>query len=275
MGEPRFTKLLPDRELEHFVDEEGLRTSLVNEARINQISKQSTIEMAKAKAALKAKKKRELVKAEKNQQVIAKIEGGAALTPSELARAKNELKDLGMQGHKALRHNQEVIVVNGDAAVTGTTRPEIMKLMQKLNINLDVQLTRTDTQNFLATILTCNEKQLKALIDNPRIPIGIKIVIKRLLDDAKVGDMQALEKVWDRVFGKSALQVEPTNQVSGRKGSNTQNPIQQGSLLEGIIPNQPISREAYILIRETVIGPEVNKVEDSNYTEEVDNDYEE
>ena len=66
---------------------------------------------------------------------MAKIEGGVALTPSELARAKNELKDLGMQGHKALRHNQEVIVVNGDAAVTGTTRPEIMKLMQKLNIN--------------------------------------------------------------------------------------------------------------------------------------------
>ena len=137
-----------------------------------------------------------------------------------------------------------------------------------------MQLT-TDTQNFLATILTCNEKQLKALIDNPRIPIGIKIVIKRLLDDARVGDMQALEKVWDRVFGKSALQVEPTNQGPGRKGSNTQNPIQQGSLLEGIIPNQPISREAYILIRETVIGPEVNKVEDSDYTEEVDNDYEE
>ena len=65
MGEPRFTKLLPDRELEHFVDEEGLRTSLVNDARINQISKQSAIEMAKAKAALKAKKEARACKSRK------------------------------------------------------------------------------------------------------------------------------------------------------------------------------------------------------------------
>lgn len=275
MGEPRFTKLIPERELEHFTDEEGLRTSLVNEARVNQISKQSAIEMAKAKAALKAKKKRELLKAQKQQQVMAKLEGGAKLTSSELAVAKHELRDLGMQGYKALRHNQEVIVVNGDAAVTGTSRPEIMELMRKLNINLDVQLSKTDTQNFLATLLTCNEKQLRALLDNTRIPIGIKIVIKRLLEDAKVGDMQALERVWDRVFGKNALQVEPTRgRSSVRDSSSSELSPHQGSFLEGLIPNQPISREAYILIRETVIGPEVsqvNNVEDTSYTDE---DYE-
>lgn len=120
-----------------------------------------------------------------------------------------------------------------------TTPAGVQKLMTALNINLDVQLTRTDTKNLLATLLTCNESQLRALQKNAKVPIAIKIVIKRLLDDANVGSMEALNDLWDRVFGKGGLSVEtPTGP----------------GVLPGIIPGQPVSREAYVILRETIIG---------------------
>lgn len=120
-----------------------------------------------------------------------------------------------------------------------TTPAGVQKLMNALNINLDVQLTRTDTKNLLATLLTCNESQLRALQNNAKVPIAIKIVIKRLLDDANVGSMEALNDLWDRVFGKGGLAVEtPTGP----------------GVLPGVIPGQPVSREAYVLIRETIFG---------------------
>lgn len=120
-----------------------------------------------------------------------------------------------------------------------TTLAKTQQLLLNLNINLDVQLTRTDTKNILATLLTCNETQLKALYNNAKVPIVIKTVIKRLLDDSATGSMEAINNLWDRIFGKGGLSLDmPTNQGA----------------LPGIIPGQPVSREAYVLIRETIIG---------------------
>lgn len=62
----------------------------------------------------------------------------------------------------------------------GASRPEITKLLTSLNINLSVQLTKQDTANLLACLLTCNEAQLAALYSNKKIPIVIKTVIKQL-----------------------------------------------------------------------------------------------
>ena len=66
----------------------------------------------------------------------------------------------------------------------------------------------------------------------------IKTVIKRLLEDTKLGNIETVEKLWDRVFGKGPMQLNlPESQ----------------QLETGIIPNMPISREAYIVIRDTLI----------------------
>ena len=120
----------------------------------------------------------------------------------------------------------------------GASRPEITKLLTSLNINLSVQLSKQDTANLLACLLTCNEAQLTALYNNKRIPIVIKTVIKRLLEDTKLGNIETVEKLWDRVFGKGPMQLNlPETQ----------------QLETGIIPNMPISREAYIVIRDTLI----------------------
>ena len=120
----------------------------------------------------------------------------------------------------------------------GTSRPEITKLLTSLNINLSVQLSKQDTANLLACLLTCNESQLQALMNNKKIPVVIKTVIKRLIEDMKLGNIETVEKLWDRIFGKGAMQL---------------NLPEQAQLQTGILPNVPISREAYIVIRDTLM----------------------
>lgn len=120
----------------------------------------------------------------------------------------------------------------------GASRPEITKLLTSLNINLSVQLTKQDTANLLACLLTCNHSQLQALMANKKVPVVIKIVIKRLIEDEKLGNIETIEKLWDRIFGKGPMQLS----------------LPEGQQLQtGIIPNVPVSREAYLIIRENLI----------------------
>lgn len=120
----------------------------------------------------------------------------------------------------------------------GASRPEIVKLLTSLNINLSVQLSKQDTANLLACLLTCNESQLQALMNNKKIPVVIKTVIKRLIEDMKLGNTETIEKLWDRIFGKGQMQL---------------NLPEQAQLQTGILPNVPISREAYVIIRESLM----------------------
>ena len=113
------------------------------------------------------------------------------------------------------------------------------KLLSALNINIDLQLTKNDTANLLACLLTCNSTQLNALYSNAKVPIVIKTIIKRLLDESKNGNTDMIEKIWKRVFGDAPLQASMPEQSSVKQ--------------DGILPNQPISREAYIVIRDTLI----------------------
>lgn len=126
-----------------------------------------------------------------------------------------------------------------NVSAKGTTIAGVQKLLNGMGINLEIQFSRTDTMNLLATLLTCNEAQLLALYSDNRVPVVIKTVIKRLLDDSKVGSMEAIEKIWDRIFGKAGMIVD----------------LPQGnSAMPGVLPNQPVSREAYIIIREHLMG---------------------
>ena len=68
----------------------------------------------------------------------------------------------------------------------------------------------------------------------------IKTVIKRLKEDAKLGNIETIERLWDRIFGKV--------------GKTVLELPQQSQSLPGIIPNTVISREAYTVIRDTIIG---------------------
>ena len=122
----------------------------------------------------------------------------------------------------------------------GTTKRDVVKLLDSLNINLNLYLTQADTYNLLSCLLTCNENQLNALCSNARVPLAIKTVIKRLKEDAKFGNIETIERLWDRIFGKV--------------GKTVLELPQQNQSLPGIIPNTVISREAYTVIRDTIIG---------------------
>lgn len=161
---------------------------------------------------------------EKNIQTIEAIEAQTVnpLDPVEIA------KKSGTYSSKTTQLLQ----------LQGASRPEITKLLTSLNINLSVQLSKQDTANLLACLLTCNESQLNALLSNKKIPVVIKTVIKRLIEDMKLGNIETVEKLWDRIFGKGAMQL---------------NLPEQAQLQTGILPNVPISREAYVIIRESLM----------------------
>lgn len=185
--------------------------------------------------------------AKKIEETTKKIEAIERLMDG--SQDANDIIDLTDAANSAVSSSQPVSpqvsqalvrrAVSDAQALRGTTRPEMAKLLSALNINIDLQLTKNDTANLLACLLTCNSTQLNALYSNAKVPIVIKTIIKRLLDESKNGNTDMIEKIWKRVFGDAPLQASMPEQTS----------IKQ----DGILPNQPISREAYIVIRDTLI----------------------
>lgn len=125
------------------------------------------------------------------------------------------------------------------AVLTSTTRADVTRLLSSLNMNLNMRLSKADMSNIVACLLTCNEAQLRAIANNPKVPIVIKTIVKRLQDDMKLGSMGTINDLWDRIFGKSGMMQEAQGTLSAEA--------------QGIIPGTPISREAYILLRDTLI----------------------
>lgn len=209
-------KYLEKQKLRKLEDKQAKRQSLAEELGLDEIPDGQTAHQAEQIA--EQKKKVEAIEAIEAQVV-------QPLHPVELAENKPNNKTYSSNIAQALQ-------------MQGTTRPEVLKLLTSLNINLNVQLSKQDTANLLACLLTCNEAQLAALYNNKKIPIVIKTVIKRLQEDAKLGNIETVEKLWDRVFGKNAMSL---------------NLPEQTQLETGILPNVPVSREAYIVIRDTLL----------------------
>ena len=138
-----------------------------------------------------------------------------------------------------------VVTQAAAAALQTTTRADVARMLTSLNINLNLQLTKADTANLMACLLTCNESQLAALARNPKVPIFVKTYIKRLQDDAKHGVTTTVDHLWDKLFGKEGLLLEPSTPAAADPISMATTP--------GVIPGQPISREAYIILRDTLI----------------------
>lgn len=139
-----------------------------------------------------------------------------------------------------------------------TTRHDINKLLMSIGINLNMQLTKSDTRNIVASLLTCNEAQLMALMRDVKVPIVIKTIIKRLLEDMKVGRMDTVESLWERIFGSKTLADEPAQapvlpiSMSGNgKALTAEQALSVAK--SGEVPPTPISREAYIILRDTLI----------------------
>lgn len=133
-------------------------------------------------------------------------------------------------------------------SVKGSLRPATARLMTALNINLESGLSRRETADLIAALLTCNETQLDALMTNKKTPMAVKIIIKRIKDDFKNGSLSTVNNLWDRIFGR-----EPLSPDSGVQSPLTATDSVRTAIREGRLPDVPVSREAYILIRDTLI----------------------
>lgn len=210
-------KYLEKQRLRSLKDKEEKRQSLAEELGIDSIPDGQT--ELQAKRIAEQQKRVEAIEALEAQTV-------EPLKATELA----ERHDSGKGSYSS--------AVRSALQLQGTSRPEIIRLLTSLNINLSVQLTKQDTANLLACLLTCNNSQLQALMTNKKVPVVIKTIIKRLIEDEKLGNIETVEKLWDRIFGKGPMQLS----------------LPEGQQLQtGIIPNVPVSREAYLIIRESLI----------------------
>lgn len=238
-------ELLPDNS--NLIGSDGMdaREALVKETATSIHERKSAKELAKARLAIKANQEaeaaRKAVKAFKEEKkqaqeaVIRQLEEENPYPTAEEAIeiGNDEAAKCGMPQISMASDTAKAIM-----ASQGTTRPEVVRLLTQLNVNLNLQLTKADTANLLACLLTANEKQLNAIYKNNKVPVAVKTVIKRLLDDAKLGNIETVEKLWDRVFGKAGMLL---------------NLPEQTQQMTGIIPNTPVSREAYIVIRDTLL----------------------
>lgn len=161
-------------------------------------------------------------------------------------------------------------------------KPEVARLLASMNMNLDLSLNGRQTEVLMSALLTCNENQLSAVYSNKKVPIVVKIMAKRLLDDLKVGSTEKVEMLWDRMFGKGILDIngqaatyrrqlsaaaqksqannqinvnlnatDPTGQPLPRSNGRQLRGEDANRLLhDAAMPEQPLSREAYIMIRE-------------------------
>lgn len=252
----KLSSLLPDRPV---VPGQAAREELVEEEASRLKARQDAKELARIKYAEKKRLKRLEEKQAKDQALAQELgfseplKGKTRRQMEEIARQKELVEAVEAIEERAVQplHPEELAksfagdgakayssVVKKAVRLQGATRPEVLKLLASLNINLSVQLSKQDTANLLACLLTCNESQLHALLQNKKVPVVIKTVIKRLLDDMKLGNIETVEKLWDRVFGKNAMSLDlPEPQ----------------QLKTGIIPDVPVSREAYLIIRDTLI----------------------
>lgn len=241
--EDQLSSLLPEHdELDENYEVEENRKEQVAEAAANKEAKLN----AAALARLKMREKYELEKAEKQ-----KTDPTFGMTKKQ--KEKYEAEQTRIAENIA---EIEVIEQSPDAQqflaggfsdlspYAGTTRRDVVKLLSSLNINLSLNLSQSDTYNLLGCLLTCNEAQLQALYNNNKIPLAIKTVIKRIMEDAKLGNLETIEKLWDRIFGKAG---KATFEIPAGA---------QQVVTQGIIPNTIVSREAYTIIRDTIIGKE-------------------
>lgn len=218
-----------------FIEKQKLARTKAQQAKRESIAEELGIDLREVPESRTASQIQKIAEHEKKIEVIETLEAQDMedpLHPIQVAKV--------ISSNDQVQHPQRAIstAVSEAMKLRGTTRPEVVKLLTSLNINLNVQLTKQDTANLLACLLTCNESQLQALKANKKVPVAIKIVITRLLEDMKLGNMDTIDRLWDKIFGKGAMQL---------------NLPEEQQLQTGIIPNVPISREAYIVIRDTLM----------------------
>lgn len=117
------------------------------------------------------------------------------------------------------------------------------------------QMSRADLAAVLEVLLSADEDELRRLHDRPDTPTSLKTIIRRVLADMQSGSLKALQSLWDRLYGRAPLTAPDTALPSVSSLSSPAQSSQQAlqDVLQGVLPQTPVSREAYIVIRDTLM----------------------
>lgn len=74
----------------------------------------------------------------------------------------------------------------------------------------DQDLSKEDATKLLRYILLCNKAQLEAVARNTDLPIAVLGQIKAIVSDMAAGRTDAIDKIWDKIFGKTTTPIELT-----------------------------------------------------------------
>jgi len=89
-------------------------------------------------------------------------------------------------------------------------------------------ISKEDAYRLMTHLLSCSKSQLEAMARNPDLPIAILTQIKAIITDLADGNTSTVDRLFDRLYGKSMQPME----ITGAKGIP-------------LIPDKPMSRKAY------------------------------
>jgi len=163
---------------------------------------------------------------------------------TETPAAETQTKAAKMKGNK---RGKKFSAAN-QPAVRGRKPSRMSEFIKSFNLeDPDRAISKEDAYKLLKHILFCNKSQLEAMARNSDLPVAIVCQIKAIVTDIANGRTETVDKLFDRLYGKSMQPVELSG-VSGRP----------------LISNTPMSRKAYEELYNRLISGQTSKQTVSN-----------
>lgn len=121
---------------------------------------------------------------------------------------KTESKNLpGFPGNKA---GQKFSKTNQPAR-NGRKKTRMNQFIQEWGMDDPKrQISKEDVVKIMSYLITCNKSQLETMIKNPDLPMFAICQIKALISDCQIGKTETVDRIFDRLFGRSMQPVELT-----------------------------------------------------------------
>jgi len=149
------------------------------------------------------------------------VEEKTTESPATVKQTKAEKMIGNSRGKKFTKENQPTI--------RGRKLSRINEFKRSFDMdNPEREISHEDATKLMTHILFCNRSQLEAMCKNADLPIFLLCLIKGILTDTANGQTNTVERLFDRLFGRSMQPIELT-----------------GANRTPLFPSGPMSRKAY------------------------------
>ncbi len=150
-----------------------------------------------------------------------KAEEKTAETPATMKQTRAEKMKGNKLGRKFSATNQP--------KNPGRKPTRMNEFIKAFNMSDPAQaISHEDAIKLMTFILMCNRSQLETMIKHVDLPVFLLCLIKGILSDTQNGMTNTVERLFDRIFGRSMQPVELT-----------------GANRTPLIPDKPMSRKSY------------------------------